>query len=75
MRGTFDPYLLGLGPLVLGQKLVLVTALDGAADAVDSVIGLLGGKTSQGDLGGFALLLVKVVISISIKPRLVTARP
>lgn len=34
--------LLGLGPLVLGEQLVLVAALDGTADTVDAVVGFLG---------------------------------
>lgn len=42
---------------------MLVGALRGAADAVDTVVGLLGGKTLEGQLNGFALLLHEVVIS------------
>lgn len=68
MDGWVVSYLVGLGPLVLWQKLVLVTALDGAADTVDSVVGFLGGETAQGDLGGFALLLDEVVEPVGFKP-------
>lgn len=55
--------LLGLGPLVLGEQLVGVAALDGAADAVDTLVGLLGGQTLQGDLDSFVFLLEEIVVS------------
>lgn len=57
------PYLLGLGPLVLGEQLVGVAALDGAADAVDALVGLLCGEALEGDLHGFVLFLEEVVVS------------
>jgi hypothetical protein len=41
-------HLLGLRPLVLGQKLVRDGALEGAADAVDAIVGLLGRETLEG---------------------------
>lgn len=56
-------YLLGLGPLVLGQQLVLVTALDGATETVDTVVGLLGRQTLKSNLHSLGLLLVKIVVS------------
>lgn len=56
-------YLLGLGPLVLGEQLVGVAALDGAADAVDALVGLLCGEALEGDLHGFVLFLEEVVVS------------
>lgn len=56
-------YLLGLGPLVLGEQLVGVAALDGATDAVDTLVGLLGGQTLQGDLDSFVLFLEEIVVS------------
>lgn len=36
-------YLLRLGPLLLGEQLVLVAALEGSAESVDALVGLLGG--------------------------------
>lgn len=57
-------YLLGLGPLVLGEELVDGAALDGAADAVDALVGLLGGEALEGNLDGFVLLLEEVVVSL-----------
>lgn len=42
MQGGWVTHLLGLCPLVLGEQFVLVAALDGAADAVDAVVRLLG---------------------------------
>lgn len=56
-------YLLGLGPLRLGEQLVLVAALDGAAETVDAVVGLLVGKTADGNLDSLGLLLKKIVVS------------
>lgn len=38
-------YILGLGPLVSGEDLVLVTALLRTTDAVDALVSLLGGET------------------------------
>lgn len=46
---------------------MLVTALDGTADAVDALVGLLGGEALEGDLGGVVLLLEEVVIPASIE--------
>lgn len=40
-----------------------VTALDGAADAVDTLVGLLGGQTLQGDLDSFVFLFEEIVVS------------
>lgn len=40
-----------------------VAALDGAADAVDTLVGLLGGQTLQGDLDSFVFLLEEIVVS------------
>lgn len=57
----------GGGPLLLGEKLVLVTALDSAAEAVDSLVGLSGGETLEGLLGDGVLLLEKVIVSVSIE--------
>jgi hypothetical protein len=37
-------HIIGLGPLVLGQQLVGDAALEGAAESVDAVVGLLGGE-------------------------------
>lgn len=54
-------HLLGLGPLVSREKLLLVTALHGAADAVDAVVRLLGGEACQGLGDVFALLLEQVI--------------
>lgn len=33
-----EAYLLGRGPILLGEQLVLVAALGGAADTVDAVV-------------------------------------
>lgn len=55
-------YLLGLGPLLLGQDLVLVAVLDGAADAEDAVVALLGRETLEGEADLFPLLLEEVVV-------------
>lgn len=57
------PYLLGLGPLVLGEQLVGVAALDGAADAVDALVRLLCGEALESDLHGFGLFLEEIVVS------------
>lgn len=58
-----DAHLLRLGPLVLGQELVLVGELDGAADAVNAVVGLLGREALEGLLDDIGLLLDEVVES------------
>lgn len=62
-----DPYVLVGGPLLAGEELVLVAALDGAADAVDALVRLLGGEALEGELDGLALLLHEVVVSIAPK--------
>lgn len=56
--------LLGLGPLVLGQQLVLDAALDGAANAEDAVVALLFVEAGQGRLDGLGLLGDEVVGSV-----------
>lgn len=43
MGGGGRTYLLRLGPLLLGEQLVLVAALEGSAESVDALVGLLGG--------------------------------
>lgn len=40
-----------------------VAALDGATDAPDTLVGLLGGQTLQGDLDSFVLFLEEIVVS------------
>lgn len=40
-----------------------VAALDGTTDAVDTLVGLLGGQTLQGDLDSFVLFLEEIVVS------------
>lgn len=57
----------GRGPLLLGKQLVLVTALNSATDTVDSLVGVLGGDSLEGLLGGIVLLLEKVIVSASIE--------
>lgn len=42
---------------------MLVAALLGAADAVDALVGFLGGEAGEGDADGITLLLVEVVVS------------
>lgn len=42
---------------------MLVAALSCSADAVYTLVSLLGRKTPEGNLDGFALLLVQVVVS------------
>lgn len=54
------------GPVGAGEQLVLVAALGGAAEAVDTLVGLLGGEALEGDLDGLTLLLVQVVVPIVI---------
>lgn len=53
--------LLGLSPLVLGQRLVGDAALDGAADAEDAVVALLLVQAGQGGLHDLGLLGDEVV--------------
>jgi hypothetical protein len=62
--GQVGDILLRLGPLSLGQELVLVRALCGAADAVDTVVGLLGAETLEGELDSLTLLLEEIIVSI-----------
>ncbi len=59
-------YFLGLGPLVLGQQLVGDTALDGAAQSVDTVIGFLGSEAPQGLQNVLVLLDNQIVGSVSM---------
>lgn len=54
-------HLLVLRPLLLGQQLVRDGALEGAADAVDAVVGRLGRKALEG-LDDVLVLLVDQVI-------------
>jgi hypothetical protein len=61
----FLSYRGGGSPLVLGEELVLVTALDSTSDAVDALVRLAVGEALQGSLGGFVLLLEKIVVPIS----------
>ena len=56
-----ESYIFGLGPVGLGQQLVLVAALDGAADAVDAVVALAGREALERLLDRVALLLDEVV--------------
>ena len=62
-RGTHS--LVG-GPVGAGEQLVLVAALGGAAEAVDTLVGLLGGEALEGELDGLTLLLVQVVVPIGV---------
>lgn len=62
LKGGGCRYLLGLGPVRLGEELVLVGALRGTADAEDAVVGLLGGQALEGELHGLALLLEEIVV-------------
>ena len=55
----------GGDPLVLGEELVLVTALNSTSDAVDALIRLNVGETLKGLLGNFVLLLEEIIVSIS----------
>jgi hypothetical protein len=55
----------GGDPLVLGEELVLVTALNSTSDAVDALIRLDVGETLKGLLGNFVLLLEEIIVSIS----------
>lgn len=55
-----DVLLLG-GPLVLGEELVGEGELGGAADAVDAVVGLLGGQALEGGEDGLVLLGDEIV--------------
>ncbi len=57
-------YLLGFGPVLLGEQLVLVAALSGTAETVDAVVGLLAREALDGDLDGLALLLEEVIESV-----------
>jgi hypothetical protein len=43
---------------------VLVRALCGAADAVDTVVGLLGAETLESELNSLTLLLEEIIVSI-----------
>lgn len=70
-------YLLRLRPFLLGQKLVLYGALHGAAQAVHTVVAVLGRHAAKGQLGPGAFLLEKIVeamfgggIAVSEWPRL-----
>ena len=54
-------HLLGLGPLVPGQELVGNTALDGAAEPIDTVVGYLGREALQGLENIFVLLDDQVI--------------
>ena len=47
-KKTTTTHLLGLRPLRLGQELVGGAGLEGAAQAVDAVVGLLGREALQG---------------------------
>lgn len=51
-----------------------VAALDGATDAVDTLVGLLGRQTLQGDLDSFVLFLEEIVVS-GIRESIALARP
>ena len=56
--------LLGLGPLGLGQNLLLQAELRGAADAVDAVVALLGREAVQGLEDRLVLLADEVVAAV-----------
>ena len=58
-------HLLRLGPLVLGEELVLVTALNSTADSVDTFVGLGGRETLEGLLGNGVLLLEEIIESVT----------
>jgi hypothetical protein len=49
------PYLLRLGPLRLGQKLVLVAAHHGATDPEHAVVAFLGREALERELDGVGL--------------------
>ena len=53
--------LLGLGPFLLGEELVLDAELGRAADAVDAVVGLSLGQALEGGENGLVLLGDQVV--------------
>ena len=61
----FLSYLGGGGPLLLGEELVLVAALDSTSDTVDALVGLAVVEALEGLLGNVVLLLEEVVISVS----------
>lgn len=69
------PYCLASGPLLLGEKLVLVTALDSASEAVDTLVGLAGGEALEGLLGDVVFLLEEIVVSIFKNTRSATPSP
>lgn len=68
-------HLLGLGPLLLRQELVLVAELDGAANAEDAVVALLGRQALEGQSDGSVLLLVEVVVPVGTRSASCFASP
>lgn len=61
---VFSSYLGGGGPLLLGEELVLVAALDSTSDTVDALVGLAVVEALEGLLGNVVLLLEEIVISV-----------
>lgn len=58
-------YFLGLSPLGLGQELVADAALDGAAESVDAVVGLLGRQALKGLQDILVFLIYQVIGSVA----------
>lgn len=58
---------IGLGPLVLGQQLVGNAALDGAADAEDTVVALLFVEAGQCGLDNLGLLGDEIIGSMCVQ--------
>lgn len=55
----------GGSPLLLGEELVLVTALNSTSDTVDALVGLDVGKALESSLGGLVLLFEEIIVSVS----------
>jgi hypothetical protein len=55
-------YRCGGSPLVLGEELMLVTALDSTSDTVNALVGLAVREALEGSLGSLVLLLEEIVV-------------